>query len=402
MKKNKYEKILSSVREHTSIFKAFENGMTPEQVKKDVIAAFSPYFQNKNVLEKQAIPLLVPELINFANILKDKWALELFEFAMRVYHGSKRQDSDKCFTAYSEWMLAKNEGLSKFWSQLHLEAEKSDLAIEEYTHEYLRNIGGLLEGCIKPYTNELLQQLSIFQGVPLKFKEIEELDFGEVINKLIKFSYPSNYFLIEDIKINQWRNIAQHLSVRFKGERIICSYGPKNRKEIILTKKTLHTVAMQVSLKFRSLSVASAIFSIDNLEDIHPKWLSLPEKVELRPETRILHLVTMIASQGFEVIDIQIDKKISKLIMRDATMMEPRQRSIHASQFIIELWRDTNSSIVTIDYLEHDGTPNLRATASAELFVRAFDNEQPLEIIAKEVEMIDLKKNLSIKKIDDK
>ncbi len=400
MVEKKYSKIISSIKKHTSLIEAFKAGMTPDDVKNDVINAFSPYFENQEVLEKQAVQLLVPELIEFATILKDGLAIKLFEFALRVHQGAKRQNRELCFVSYLDWIPYKREALSKYWSQIHLEIDKTGLGLEEFAHECLRNIGGAIEGSIKPYSNELLQQIKVFQGISITFDEIDSMDLGRVLDELIKFSYPSSFFVIENVRLNQWRNIAQHLSIFFKDELIVCTYGrPENRKEITLSREALYAVTQKVFMTLRCLKLASTIFGIDNLYEMRSMGLPPSEKIEIRSEAEILNLVSAIASQGFEVIDIQFDRNNAKLIVQDITSMEPRVRSIHASQFVEMLWLHTNSSLVTVEYLEVDGTPNLRAIASAELFERARKDSEPLKILAAEIEMIDLKLNTNIPKL---
>lgn len=401
MAEKKYSKIISSIKEHTSLIEAFKAGMTPDEVKNDVVNAFSPYFENQEVLEKQAIQILVPELIEFANILKDGFAIKLFEFALRAHQGAKRQNRELCFVSYLDWMPSKREALSKYWSQLHLEVDKAELGLEEFVHECLRNIGSATEGSIKPYSSELLQQINIFQGIPVTFDEIDRMDLGKVIDELINFSYPSSFFVFETVKLNQWRNIAQHLSVIFKDELIVCNYGrSENRKEITLSREALYAVTQKVFMTLRCLKLASTIFGIDNFDEMHSMGLISNNQIKIRSEAEILNLVSAIASQGFEVIDIQFDRNNAKLIVQDLTSMEPGVRRIHASQFVEILWLHTNSPLVTVDYLELDGTPNLRAIATAELFDRAYKDAEPLKFLAAEIEMIDLKSNISIPKLN--
>lgn len=93
MEKNRYHKILSGIREHTSLFAAFRDGMTPSEVKEDIVNSFSPYFENQGALEKNTVQLLVPEIIEFAKVSTDKWAMDVFEFALQVHKGAKRQNA---------------------------------------------------------------------------------------------------------------------------------------------------------------------------------------------------------------------------------------------------------------------------------------------------------------------
>ena len=208
--------------------------------------------------------------------------------------------------------------------------------------------------------------------------------------------------LLYDV-LNQWRNIAQHLSISFSDEQIICSYGrSKSRRELTINKDMLFQVTQKVFMVHRCLKLASSLFGIDNLEEMIDNGIIPIDNLNIRSEARILNMVSAIASQGFEVVEFQTDEKNAKLIIQDVSKLDPELRRFHASQFIEELWLNTNSSSVTVDYLEHDGTPNLRTQASADSFERALKSDEPMKTIAAEVEMFDLKTNKIIPKLVDK
>jgi hypothetical protein len=40
----KLDSIIGSIREYTSLFKAFEDGATPDDMKQGVVQLFAPYF----------------------------------------------------------------------------------------------------------------------------------------------------------------------------------------------------------------------------------------------------------------------------------------------------------------------------------------------------------------------
>ena len=112
----------------------------------------------------------------------------------------------------------------------------------------------------------------------------------------------------------------------------------------------------------------------------------------------ISHLVYGLLSQGFEVVDFQRNEKESKLVVRDMTSLDPDKRKIHTIQFVDLLWHSVKSQIVSVEYVEQDGTPNFRTSATAELFEKIEKEHLHPSVIASEAEMIDLKNNLIIPK----
>ena len=397
----KFQKIISSIRDSTSLFATFEDGLTPDNIKQDIIELLSPYFENKEFIKDVAINYLVSETVEFARVSKEKWSLELFEYILNVHHSAKKTDADQSFQVYMRWIPAKYEGLSKYWSQLHLENDKVNLDLEEFLHECLRNIGGVIEGEIKPLAMELLHQLRISKGKIVTEQDIKALDLGNVFEELIQHSDRSDFFAIEGVRLNQWRNIAQHLSAKVDNGEFLCTYGRVgNEQQIRLSKEKLLEITRRAFMVFAALRLANTIFGIDNLNSFRDKGL-IPADVDVRPEAKLLNLVAAIGSQGFEVIDFENDGSSAKIVIKDVSKLDPFVRKLHSVQFVGILWTVTNAQKVTVDYLERDGTPSLRTIAMGEAFVKAEEEGLNLGDIIKEVEIIDLKTNTVIPKLRD-
>jgi hypothetical protein len=102
----------------------------------------------------------------------------------------------------------------------------------------------------------------------------------------------------------------------------------------------------------------------------------------------ISHIVYGLLSQGFEVVAFQRDEKESKLVVRDMTSLDPDKRKIHTVQFVDLLWRYAKSQIVCVEYIEQDGTPNFRTSATADLFAKIEKEHLHPSVIANEAEML--------------
>lgn len=392
----RFDKIISAIRNETQLAEAFKNGYTPDDIKQGVIELLSPYFSNQDVLEKSAVNILMSDTIALANLSKNTLAFGLFEYALAIHQRAYSQDKINCVQTSVEWLPAIYEGLSVFWSQYHLELDKQNLPDDEFLHECLRNIGAITEGATKHLTKELLQQQRVANGDYLSKGGTKELDFGMAIDELYKASPNPDFFAPQGVRLNQWRNIAQHLSAQVEDTEFVCKYG-KPQREIRLTRTELYQITKHILDLFSGFKLANTFFTVDHMIELVGAGLT-PESMRKRNEMEISHIVFGLLSQGFEVIGFQRDEKESKLIVRDMTGLDPDKRKIHTVQFVELVWRYAKSEVVSVEYIEQNGTPNFRTSATADLFEKIEKEHLHPSIIANEAEMIDLKNNFVIPK----
>ena len=389
----KYGKLLSSIREYTCLFDAFESGATPDDIKQGIVELLSPYFTNQTLLEKMAVNILIGDAIEFVRLAQNRVAFELFEYALQVHQQSKVRDIDECLRAYAGQLPVVYEGLSVYWSQLHLERDKDMLDLPEFVQECLRNIGSVIEGAMKPVVGGLLHQARIARGERPKLQAIHALSLGDIVDELMRSNTNPSIFAPRGVRVNQWRNIAQHFSARIEGDEIICHYGrPGSERKIRLTRSELIAVAKHIHDLFACLRLANRLFFIDNLDEIHARGL-MPPHIKIRPEMYILNFVTALASQGFEVIGFQHDDSGAVAHIKDVSTLDPNERGFHTVQFAGVLWRYTHAPAVTIEYYERDGVPNFRTRARRELFERIEREGLPPSTLAEEAELTDLRAN---------
>ena len=118
--------------------------------------------------------------------------------------------------------------------------------------------------------------------------------------------------------------------------------------------------------------------------------LGMVAQSELRPEASLVVLVSGLASQGFEVVETQHTPAQSRVVVQDLSMLDPNQRRIHSTQFVIPLFHARPADQVVVEYWERDGTPSLRTIASRALIERA-QREGDWTIVAKEFQFTNLK-----------
>ena len=393
----KYKRIISAIREESPLLKMIQLGLKPKDIKPAVIESLEPYFDNKDILEQLAIDgSLVPESVNLLKLKKDKRFFELFEKCLSTYRSAKSKDPQSCLESCALWQPQILCSVSRYWSVLHLEVDKSVLEIEEFLHECLGNIGDIIEGTIKPYLKVFLHQIRIASRIKTSFEDINSLDLGQIVNKLIEKGGCADLFMPPpwNIRLNQWRNIAYHLTARIENNEIICWYGKApNTKTIRLSRNGLLQVVHTTVKTHRTVSLAYNLFFVDNIKEIDKFSTSVETKV--RDEAKFLDFAAGIASQGFEIVEHKKNPDEIKVVVKDVSSLDPDKRRCHASQFVFPLWLLTRSRRVIVEYREKDNTPNLLVRANATDCEKVYNGKLGPSALAREIEMVDLK----IKKI---
>ncbi|HTU46682.1 MAG TPA: hypothetical protein VMF91_16570 [Bryobacteraceae bacterium] len=360
-----------------------EKGLTPGAIKARVIATLQPHFENSSVLSDLSIEVLSFEAVLIDRLSSDPWAAAMFAGVLSEYRGALNQDQRKCLDALTAWDEQIAHAMSEFYSMYLVEADKAGLELDEFRVELLRNIGGLLEACVQPNLKALLHQVRIRRAKSAHKAHLENLKFGEVVEEL------SRTLCVPDLlapppwalKVHVLRNIAQHHSAFSRGGRIVANYRTGQRKvQIEFTKEELLEVARKLNQVQGILRAARTIFYLDNAGEIQNPWGS-----DLRPDVSILFLTAAIASQGFEAVDLNISDTLAHLQVRDVTGGDARDRGIHASQFLIQVWVACRTPKVQVTYIDKDGRVRLLAEAKNSDCEDVANGRTPFEVLASRV-----------------
>lgn len=384
------EKILRGIREKTFLFKGINYGIKPIEIKDTIIKTFNKYFDNKNILEKYSIEILVPTFVSYLKIKQNNQTMEIFDSYYDIFKKAKKID-DKCFESFSFWYPEIVASISKFWSIFGLEIDKNMLEDEDKIFECFRNIGDIIEGLSKPYLKNLLCQIKIIDKITPDFQKINNLDLGDILSELIKKTDFIELFAPSPwkIRINQWRNIAYHHNYKITNDNIFCWYGKGiNKKEAVFHKNEIIKIAEVIFNCFGLQKLAFDIFFIDNSELIR-KYLPNVD-YEMRFEAMFMIIAAGIASQGFEILKIEKNPDKAKLIIKDLTNMGLIERSIHASQFLYPLWLMTKAKELTVEYRDSNGIPKLLFHINSKYCEMVNKSELEFHDIARKMEIVNL------------
>lgn len=376
--------LIEGVRKFSPLLQAFEAGYTVEQVKASVHATLRPEFRNESLLDFYGIDLLTVEATNLEKLKLRPSSYSLFRSSIDARRAMLALNPDRCSEICADWEQEIGSGLHFFWNSARMEVDKSDLTLDEFAYEAFRNIGSLLEATMLPYLRELLHIHEELHGRTVAKIEIAAIDFGSIISRLEKWVAPK---LLRpqptNLPLNQWRNIAQHFSVSHKGERILCHYGRVPKRSFELTRDELWDVLVALFSVHSALRTAHTIFFLD-----HGAVLSKRCKGFERKDSDLqFQFIVGAASQGFEVTSLSVKDRLAQATLQDCTAEAPIDRGIHASQFVLGLWRATRAEELRIEYRTKTGDVYLRASASGSDCARVHSAERDMGYLASVVEL---------------
>jgi hypothetical protein len=376
--------LTDGVRKFSSILHAFEAGHTVEEVRNVVLGVLRQEFRNAEVLERYGIDLLTVEATNISKLKRNAESYKLFRLCMELRTSQLLANEDLCARICSEWEQEIAAGLRLYWNAARFEIGKTDLPLDEFAYEVLRNIGSVLEATMLPYLRELLHLQEAHKGNQLLKADVLALDFGVVVSRLeselgadVLRPKPWN------LPLNQWRNIAQHFSVESDAEVIRCRYGKGNKYTLELRRNDLWDALVAIFSTYSALRTSHAIFFLDNGDALAAHCKGFDRK----DSDLQFQFVVGAASQGFEVTSLSVAKELSVAVLRDCTTGEPTARGVHASQFVLGLWRATKSEKVEIEYITKSGVKHLRAGTLGSACALVDSGEQDMRYLAEVVQL---------------
>lgn len=393
MKKETYQNshVLSAVRDSSPFKILAESGLAPQQIKLIITDTLAPLFEDKAAIEMY-LDMMVADAIAVSFINQDSWSKTMLHNCLGTYHAAKRVAKTKSLEACVGWNDETVRGLSTVWSVFHLQTDMNEFALEEFAHDCLRNIGVLVESCCKPYLKSLLHQTRILRNEPVTIADLNALDLGKLVEELIQKSGYGQLFSPPpwNLKLSQWRNIAQHVSFEIVGGQILCSFGRSNQNNISLTRDELFGAAITIKSIFNVLKTAYTAYFMDNFQEIQNSGL-LHGNVQVRPEMDVLSFALAVGRQGFEVVDFSWSEDEVIASLQDMSNMPSEERRLHAAQLSYNLWQECASKIATIKYIEKDGTPNLRTSIKGSDCEKVANLFIPFEQLAMLCTMVNLK-----------
>ena len=377
----------------------YEFGMSPDELKSEIIDCFSNYFQNQERLKKYATTDLVNNWLSYILIERDSpESIKSIDTILEIFNEAKNINQNKTIEAYNSWLPEISQGLSRFWSLYNNQIDIKSLCIEDYLEESLRMIGHSIEGISKPFIKLLFHLNRIKRNKQSDFSEIKSKDLGVVIDELINTTDLDDLLIISNhsIRLNQWRNIAYHHNSKIINGKIICWYKKNGiNEEFELSRDELFSSLLKILLTFKLIRVSETIFCFDNINEIQELRDSIEkEPLNIRDEAKLLDFKSSLSLQGFKIKKLKTKNDSSVLKLIDLQEYGNFQkRAIHSSQFLYNLWLHTNSKKLTVEYCVFNGDKFLVSEIDSSVFTNHTDGDLKLSELLKDINFSFISKN---------
>jgi hypothetical protein len=381
------QKLLHSIRKDSNYLSMIEHGASPDDVKKSIISILAPYFENTHVLDELAVISLAPEAVSILKLQNDKWVLDMFSNVLEDYRKALATNKSLCLDTCAQWQEKYFHGTSEYTSSFLLEVDKGELPLQEFRYEVFRNIGGIIEANLQPLLRELLIQVRLRRGKTNPSAGVDILDLGLVVGELFDTSGYSELFAPPpwNIRLNQWRNMAQHHKTRVEKQEIIGTYRTgSSEREVRFTRAELFEALTKIHSILGAMRTARSLFYFDNVEEMRLRVT----KIELRLEQSMFQMAVSFATQGFEVRDFSQDEDAVRVVMVDITESPTRNRLAHFGQFVFPAWQYFPSKIISTQLFDKNGTLLLTVTARGEDCEAVSKGEIPFTTLAERVDFI--------------
>jgi len=356
--------ILDKINTANPLLGLADAGLTPSEIKALIIQTLEPFFHDQEILRQLAVEFLAPEAANVGKLVDTPNGGDFLRTVLNHYHAAHDHDPKQCFAIICFWEERLEYANREFWSQALLELPKEDLDLEIFQHECLRNIGGMIEGCIQPLLRECLSLEKMIRGVNDPTKTVDQVTLGNVVSELQHVLPDSDLLKPEPwrIPLNQWRNIAQHKTARVANGRIIATYGsPGAVKAVSFKRSELLDALIATQIRLAALRGGRTIFLFDHF---HEAKASLP-KIEISAASKIFQLSSSFATQGFRIDSFDLTATEARFVLRDLSDSRDFKRIAHCSQFLASIWLFYRTDRVAIDYVDDKGNTKARMFSTA-------------------------------------
>ncbi|MCE1241949.1 hypothetical protein [Oryzomicrobium sp.] len=311
-------------------------GATPAQVKEAIIALLSPYVADKELLRQLAVTVLANEAACIGQLSSRPDWKSLLDLAFSIRKGAIETNKSKSFETIAAFEVPIREAQRKYSLQIVFEQSKEGLGNDEYAFEVFRIIGALIESTIQPFVKELYCLFLIGKGLSVDSATVLHTDFGKIAGQFEKLLDDSSLLSPPpwNIRLNQWRNIAQHHSYIVSGKSIVAYYGKSNPSHHVeLSREELFAVSKELIRRLGALKSSREITTLNHLDELRPLLPATDRDVYCIAT----ELGAAFATQGFALLDLKENNGTLVAKFLDTSPNAGPSRHFHCSQFIVPI-----------------------------------------------------------------
>ncbi|WP_336103896.1 hypothetical protein [Klebsiella pneumoniae] len=199
---------------------------------------FSNYLKNKKI---------IPAILNNGNYTyelsiiwkmeNEAWFTNPLQYFLSHARNAFKNNRSEFIESIESYYPTVHESLENYHDTCFLYNGNHGLQNREIARNYFRMMGGIIESTHYLLLRFVYNTLT-FSNKSEIFKKDKNISIGKIVSDLINIEH-FNFLLKENlnnIPLNQWRNISQHSSYRYDSKRgeVICTYGKNSSINIKL------------------------------------------------------------------------------------------------------------------------------------------------------------------------
>jgi hypothetical protein len=228
-----------------------------------------------------------------------------------------------------------------------------------------RLIGSLIESTIQPFIKEIYCLAEINAGQPKNTQTVIDADFGQIVEQFNRLNcFPA---LLTPggwgVRVNQWRNIAQHHSFSVTGEMIEATYRKSSPKKLVaVTRDELLLLSKELIRRLGALKSSRELTILNNIEQLRDR---LPH-FEADIYSIATELAAAFAMQGFTLAGLEDSNGIISANIIDANPTQGNMRKIHCSQFVLPIGARFPQKGIEVTYESEGSAEKFKFSITAE------------------------------------
>lgn len=301
---------------------------------------FSKYIKNSKVIK-----FMVEsgnntyELSRLLEMEGKPWFGGAIKFFCMSFDSAMKNNKDEVVEIVNKTYPDIHESLKNYHDSFFLQQHK----IEQPRHQvraYFRMMGDTIESVFYPHVQCIYQIMTLDPSSKLYGRPLR-VSSGKAVSELLQISEFSEALSknLENISLNQWRNISQHSSYSYesKTDKIICKYGKESVIRVSL--EELVSILLRMNVLQSLLKICIEFPILDHMEKF-----DLGADSEITTETLLSQLGNAFSLNGYKVLEIQRNDEQLKINIKDT-----RNRGIDGFKTDFEMFK------APITILMHNG-----------------------------------------------
>lgn len=290
-------------------------GRSIDDIENDIFTKLSPYFHNKETLKRNVCNSSMVSVYEFVMIYSDDLAFskglnEILNCYTLAYKTNPNEVIRLVLDTHQEFVEREN----MMWSIRQRTVPETEDVYEKVMF-YFEYIGSTLEISVKGIVHELYALIRLINGQSIDYDKICKTDFGIAINNILTHNCFEEILQIgpNNIKLSDWRNIANHNSYKIASGKIICTYGKMGNSFSLDVEEFLNYIH-EIMRSCNILNIARCIFVYDNIEVFSTEQ---GKRGEFRDNMIFNQIRMTLVPQGFVLKSINKNKNILEVDLQD-------------------------------------------------------------------------------------